>query len=546
MPFWLEEEIMKKVLPIFLFAVAMLGTGFAQAADTPDEQFSMANLDLNTNHSSEYGVYFQDSIKALQTPTVLVAFDPGGSIPKNGAICSSLDERACANQTQMNFKTFLGRCESAGDVNCIESVYALDPKSGMRIDGKLKFLMPSTLLNPFKGDMSRGIPDSGNPSIWTLPGAPNGTGSEDYAVLVEVSGDVIKGQVEPVRSAFTASIFPVTLKSDVRYKRWFSEITDKDFPGNAHPISSNLSQLDPSICVIVDDGLCAIRQSFPDGFEYGLSIRFSRTVNGWLHGRLSNPKIDYELKPYGTRIALQGKSLKVPIVAGYVPAGKITNEVKSKIGGLPRLGDTINPSSYYSENFAVWNELLGDKAVASPGQWIFYNLPEDQLRGADQCITNSKTLAGFVTTNSTTYYAGPPVFNKETQSLDYKVASAHYLKDGSVFQGEYNLYIDSKVARCIYQFSSAPISATISIVDENGEAKVATTTVQESNGWIHLSAAGFTFSSPTLKVKMIQQGSPIPSATAPTKYTAIICVKGKSSKRIAAVKPVCPSGWKKK
>jgi hypothetical protein len=177
------------------------------------------------------------------------------------------------------------------------------------------------------------------------------------------------------------------------------------------------------------------------------------------------------------------------------------------------------------------------------------------MQNANECIRNSSTLAGFVTTSSTAYAAGPPVFNKETQSLDYKVASAHKLKDGSVFRGEYNLYIDSKVARCIYQFSSAPISATISIVGDAGEAKIATTTVRESGGWLNLSASGFTFSSPTLKVKLSQGGDsdvtapvqaqqPVKASKLPAR--TITCIKGKTSKKVTGSKPVCPAGFKKK
>jgi len=531
----------KGLLTAALLQLAFTGGQLAEAADIPDEQYSMGNRDSGANHSSDFGVYYQDSIRSLQTPTLLMGFDPAVSTIKNASICTSLDDKACASQNQLNFKTFLGRCQSPADVNCIESVYAIDPKNGLRIDGKLKFTMPTTILNPFKGDATRGIPDSENPSIWSLPGVPNSGGSEDYAVLVEVSGDIVNSRSLITNSGFSASIFPVSLMSDSRYKRWISEVSQNGRPG-----TSNGSQLSVESCAIVDNGLCAMRQSFPVGIEYGMAIRFSKTINGWLHGRLNNPTIDYELKPFGTRIALQGRSVKVPVVAGYVSADKVTSLVKSQIGYIPEPGGTVNPGAYYSENFSVWNNLLGDKAVASPSQWIFYSLTEDNIRGANDCIKNSPTLAGFITTNSTTYYAGPPVFNRDTQTLDYKVASPHYLKDGSVFQGEYNLYIDSKVARCIYQFSSAPIGATISIMNETGESKVATTTVQESGGWIHLMAVGFTFSNPTLKVKLTQERATAPISQLASPAKSITCVKGKATKKVTGMKPTCPNGYTKK
>jgi hypothetical protein len=215
---------------------------------------------------------------------------------------------------------------------------------------------------------------------------------------------------------------------------------------------------------------------------------------------------------------------------------------------------------------SMWARVLKDTAVANPSQWIFYNLPERDIEAASSCIKNSKTLAGFVTTNSTTYTATPPIYNEQTGTLDYKVASPHLLPDGKVFQGKYNLYIDSKVARCIYKFSDAPISASVSITSaDGGQQNVATTVVNEQNGWLHLSAAGFTFSSPTLKVKLTQDASamavtPTPSATpsasagpapqmslAPVaKKSTITCVKGKLTKKVTAASPKCPTGYKKK
>ena len=94
----------------------------------------------------------------------------------------------------------------------------------------------------------------------------------------------------------------------------------------------------------------------------------------------------------------------------------------------------------------------------------------------------------------------------------------------------------------------------------------------ESNGWLNLSARGFTFSSPTIQVKLSQEApAPVPTPTptvvatpepapAPIEVAApapilkpvaakkmtITCVKGKTIKKVTAVKPKCPAGYKKK
>jgi hypothetical protein len=111
------------------------------------------------------------------------------------------------------------------------------------------------------------------------------------------------------------------------------------------------------------------------------------------------------------------------------------------------------------------------------------------------------------------------------------------------------------VARCLYKFSNAPISATIEVVSESGANQVATTTVNEKGGWLYLSAKNFTFSAPTVRVKLTQEAekpavTPTPSASkapiAVPKLLTISCVKGKITKKVTATKPVCPAGYKKK
>jgi hypothetical protein len=179
------------------------------------------------------------------------------------------------------------------------------------------------------------------------------------------------------------------------------------------------------------------------------------------------------------------------------------------------------------------------------------------------CINQTNSLAGLVTTNAAEYIDGPPVFANGT--LDYKVAATHFEPDGATpFQGTYDLLMSSKVARCIYGFTNAPIKASISVTNDAGGASVSSTVINESNGWLTLGAYGFTYSNPTISVKLSQDApapviAPTPSASAtPTaapaaqvpapaaKKITITCVKGKTTKSVTAVKPSCPSGFNKK
>ena len=116
--------------------------------------------------------------------------------------------------------------------------------------------------------------------------------------------------------------------------------------------------------------------------------------------------------------------------------------------------------------------------------------------------------------------ATPPKFNSATQTLDYKVAAPHYDRNGKDNIGRYNLVIDSKVARCLYKFSTAPIQASVSIINADGSQQISTSTINEKNGWLYLSVNGYTYSAPTLKVKLSQEAIvPTPVAEEPMATT---------------------------
>lgn len=552
-------KLASKRLTSLLLSLLIVGSSFANAADIPDEQMVPGSFPYSGDRTQSYGVFFEESVDTLRMPTVLYGYNQKNNQQNVVNFCKSLEDSACSEATGFKFYALFPPCAIESDVDCIESVYAITPGSPARIQGKYVRTMPSEVAKPYTGDLARGLPNGGNAGIWTIPGVKNKGGSEDYAVIMSRVGDIARGSNASSIGEIRAVILPVTLINNPGYKANIAVINDNGNFGFNHVGINHVGSVNFEPCAIVEDGTCALRQGFPENVQFGMAVRYSRPINGWLHGRINAPQIDYQPKSYGTRIEMQGLATKVPLVGGYVPQNVMSEEDKNKLIGNGKPGGYNTPGAYYDDRFSLWNKYLGDKAIANPSQWIFYNLPEWQMQGANSCIRNSPTLAGFVTTNSTTYAAGPPVFNRESQSLDYKVASAHYLKDGSVFQGEYNLYIDSKVARCIYGFSSAPISATISIVNETGEAKVATTTVQEAGGWIHLSAAGFTFSSPTLKVRLTQDGSTQDSKASPTptpsksaeperveKRITISCEKGRTVKKVTAIKPACPKGFKKK
>lgn len=170
------------------------------------------------------------------------------------------------------------------------------------------------------------------------------------------------------------------------------------------------------------------------------------------------------------------------------------------------------------------------------------------------CSSQHQGLSGFVSTNSTMFLASPPKFNQSTQTLDYQVSAPHFDREGKENFGRYNLVINSNVARCLYQFSAAPIQASVSIISTEGAQQIATSSITEKDGWLYLSAVGFKYSAPTLRVKLTQEASvvaktsnsvgtlPVPKPKAILKV--VTCTKGKSTRYLEGKNPKCPKGYR--
>jgi hypothetical protein len=177
-------------------------------------------------------------------------------------------------------------------------------------------------------------------------------------------------------------------------------------------------------------------------------------------------------------------------------------------------------------------KVVNDVASYSNSFWTLNSTPWDN---ANKCLQDSSRVLGIVSTNAMGYEGASPKF--ENGFLNYRVTGLHYTADGKTPNlGTYDLLLRSDAARCLYGFSDAPVSAVVSISGAGDTTNVATTVVNEKDGWLKLKAAGFTFSEKSIKVKLTQAG----------KKSTITCVKGKVTKKVTAEKPKCPTGYKKR
>jgi hypothetical protein len=211
--------------------------------------------------------------------------------------------------------------------------------------------------------------------------------------------------------------------------------------------------------------------------------------------------------------------------------------------------------NYAIKEMNLWLPLLNDKAAAMRTFWVAQTIRGELPLESRNCVSG-KGFTGVIGTNAVVYSDGPPKFDKDEQSLNYTVGASHLDSKGELFKGYYQLNLRSDVARCLYGFGSAPIQAKIEVSSSDGTPSVATTVINEKDGWLKMTAGGFTFSTPSIKVKLSQEvttpapvATPSPSASAKPatpKKISITCLKGKTSKKVTAIKPTCPTGYKKK
>jgi hypothetical protein len=140
-----------------------------------------------------------------------------------------------------------------------------------------------------------------------------------------------------------------------------------------------------------------------------------------------------------------------------------------------------------------------------------------------------------------------PVWNNETKEFTWSAAAPHFAPDGvTVNKGFYKAIIPTNDAKLLWGLENPNDAATaleITLTTEAGGTAAALKNVSVKNGRIIIDVSGFEYSRPKLKIG-IKAGYK-PSKTMLNKST-ITCVKGKSTKKITAVKPVCPKGYKKK
>jgi hypothetical protein len=500
-------------------------------------------------------------------------------------LCMSADDTKCMGSgKQWQAYVILPPCSTERVENCVESMGVKVQGSTDAEDSNTPF-MPGRLVRSIAGNKltssaKLGIPESGTVSVWDVPGATHTGGNSHYSVAVRV---LYTGKGSTVTSAkIESAIVPIVEKRG-GYMQMNMAVVETAW---GRSLVHNWHVGD---CVWQEQGNCAVAQFWTEGSVATLKVRVPESISGWLYGRLMNPDVDVatvaSMKTANAikTITVSGAPVTVEGSKPLVDCLKMPAEVEAVTGKCITQGGQLGgyvsqiPTDMGDESnrwFNAFFPFTQDKADGLVDYWNFKSIEaRSGAASSSPCLDASQNLVGIVSSNSLLYAGGPPSW--DGSQFNYNVRALHYMPDGATpFQGSYDLNIRSSVARCLYNIGSTPVSAGVSVTSANGDTQVATSFFNEKNGWMHFGVYGFTFSSPTVKVKLIKgtagivstgdfktpklngsagfvnipKVSPSPNAPSQKKKT-ITCVSTKNSKltkKVTAVAPKCPAGYKKK
>ena len=535
---------MRKLLLIALSSFAFIAAAVPSIGQTdPDEQWITQHSSNETERMLEFN-WGEGLVSSYRSPAIEPGFSPGKFVP--GLRCSSVDDPRCQDAISLIYSTYFDTCRTGSDTDCIEEFW-LTNNEGKKFKGNFKQNFPASTKELYSNAGSRYLLKAANPSLFGVSGISSG-GESNFIVSVETGqGTATRKQGPPPRNfnpiqSYSAQVFAV---SELDFKKLYTEEEMRTKIDN-----------EKKRCAAYDDEtkICQLKIPFPENLKLGLKLRFAGTPLGWLHGRIKSPVAEVKYLGNVTTISIEGLPLQVPIQSSAVPYKNLRtlgNESDDTYiqtfhnysGGMNESFGTFNSLAVYpglsgnTEGFESWRKFAGDaadKAVATPSIWKFGSMSSGPNQIIQNCVSEISGFAGMVSTNALTYMTGPPDFDLSTGNLDYVVSSPHFAPNNQPFEGTYDLLMDSRVAKCIYDVAKVPTSASISILKDGNVEKTSTITLQEKNGFLLMSAQGFNFSSPTLRVKLIT----------PKSSKSIKCKKGSFTKIVKGASPKCPKGYK--
>jgi hypothetical protein len=416
---------------------------------------------------------------------------------RSGRVCRSAADTSCFYRDGVTkAAAIIPVCESADSEDCVVSLELAGADGVFHL---AKFVR-KVIGEEFPAAPEVNFPGATSTSLWEVPQVLSASGTSTYSVTVTESLDykhstgkwavvAVNAKVVPYREATGSYVQP-------------KQITEKNQWGKESPGATGFAHE----CAWQEVGKCGRPQDFAAETQVRLSIRVNDKVGGWFRGRLKAPQISVSSFSSDTNLltidAAPVEVSRTQIVRDIKDLSAVEKKYMAANGFTDKTTWVKNWSS--ASNSDAFNVLEAfrtgqrDTASGMNTYWGFGTIPN--VKG-NKCLTDKTRVLGIVTTNAMAYDGGAPAFTGGF--LNYKVGGLHYLAGGKdLALGSYDLVMRSDTARCLYGFSKAPLSATVTVVNDKGSKVTATSVVNEKGGWLKMAAYGFTFSKKTIKVKI--------------------------------------------
>lgn len=521
-----------------LLSVLLLGSNLASA----DETGSLFQASTNSR-----GVWFADSNNAFDGGLVMVN-SSGSGTPCDGGFTNPKCAPATSDLTVYNT---LGLCDSKVSTPCIESIYARTDSLEWVKGESAGERTPSWNFYAFDSKPEYELAAARRNNLFTFAGIKS-----DHGNLFEVNPVLIRGIKKGVVQK--PSVLNMTIQAV------YTDSTEAA-PGTYRRAAKNGVEVTKEGSRCIDEGFytekCWKYDNNPLTNEFKIALRLPTAPSGWLNGRLFNPNVTFEdvagasSQPF--RLTISGSPVSTPRLAKMyfydIPAERTAWDKVQGIFNLPwsikySASPGLGPTNINEFSAAVKGDPDLDTATGVVDKWLV-SMNWNGGYSGELGSCEQKGFLGYVGSNALTYASELPVFDAQVGTLNYQVASPHYMPSGSEFNGLYAMVLNQKYAKCIWKLGEGSISATVSVLSESGQAKIATSSVKMDDDFVRFQATGFTFSKPTLQVKLTQVKpvSATPSKSVPAlKSSTITCIKGKTTKKVTAVNPKCPVGYTKK
>ena len=589
------KKLLKSLVIVALLA-PLLSLSHQSAATTIQEHWKAPTPSKN----GQIGIFYDDRELYDNSIGLYAGVLRDGKVFSE--LCDSLSDQDCASAVKFSFNANLPACAAGFETNCVMEMYLTDSKGVKTVATFSRFASDDPKHSWNGGGVDR-VPNSRPESIWQIKGLA-GTQSMEFSVSTVVSGsyrpkkkDLYFDRLSSTISAVTESVRlgrtrSVGQSSEITWMDTSLAITDND----NYFWNGGFGWQSPDDCAAVAKDLCYQRQPMPSGYALGMKVRLAKPIVGWIHGRLKAPKVEIGQDGSDQVVDVRGEPITIPVIGGFFEESQVSKNIweeflKHPYGtmGTPDGGIARRIQGFYPldnilplTRLEKYLELFKDQASATPSVWMFASVErrslEESLKklgDASKCVLDNPSVSAIVATNATSYLGAVPEYDEKEGALNYRVAAPHYDSNRNEFLGTYDLVIDSKVARCIYNLDSSAVRATVEILATDSGSRVVASVLTEKAGWLTLGTYGFTYSSPTIKVKIVQDKSaqsvptpstptispspsPAPSSTdasspsttvktplaTPAKKN-ILCVKGAIKKRVSGPNPKCPKGFKR-